>query len=79
MVHWDSHLLEMREQPDRLISLHWDEQVERTYPGLRIQVENRRGMIAVLATRLAQSVSISSASQHRTKMWSSLSSIWSFR
>ena len=56
MVHRDScrNLLEMREQPDRLISLHWDEQVERTYPvGLRIQVENRRGMIAVLATRLS--------------------------
>jgi len=56
MVHRDScrNLLELREQPDRLISLHWDEQVERTYPvGLRIQVENRRGMIAVLATRLS--------------------------
>jgi len=56
MVHRDTcrNLLEMREQPDRLISLHWDEQVERTYPvGLRIQVENRRGMIAVLATRLS--------------------------
>lgn len=56
MVHRDScrNLLEMREQPDRLISLHWDEVVERNYPvGLRVQVENRRGMIAVLATRLS--------------------------
>ena len=56
MVHRDScrNLLEMREQPDRLISLHWDEEVERNYPvGLRVQVENRRGMIAVLATRLS--------------------------
>ena len=56
MVHRDScrNLLEMREQPDRLISLHWDEAVERNYPvGLRVQVENRRGMIAVLATRLS--------------------------
>ena len=55
MVHRDNcrNLLEMREQPDRLISLHWDEMVERSYPvGLRVQVENRRGMIAVLATRL---------------------------
>ena len=56
MVHRDScrNLLELREQPDRLISLHWDEEVERNYPlGLRVQVENRRGMIAVLATRLS--------------------------
>ena len=56
MVHRDNcrNLLEMREQPDRLISLHWDEMVERSYPvGLRVQVENRRGMIAVLATRLS--------------------------
>ncbi|RCL45438.1 MAG: bifunctional (p)ppGpp synthetase/guanosine-3',5'-bis(diphosphate) 3'-pyrophosphohydrolase [Halieaceae bacterium] len=56
MVHRDScrNLLEMREQPDRIISLHWDEMVERNYPvGLRVQVENRRGMIAVLATRLS--------------------------
>ena len=43
-----------QEQPDRLISLHWDDVIERTYPvGLRVQVENRRGMIAVLATRLS--------------------------
>jgi len=36
------------------MSLHWDEDIERTYPvGLRVQVENRRGMIAVLATRLS--------------------------
>jgi (p)ppGpp synthase/HD superfamily hydrolase len=56
MVHRDScrNLLEMREQRDRLIALHWDEAVERNYPiGLRVQVENRRGMIAVLATRLS--------------------------
>jgi RelA/SpoT family (p)ppGpp synthetase len=56
MVHRDScrNLLEMREQRDRLIALHWDEAVERNYPvGLRVQVENRRGMIALLATRLS--------------------------
>ena len=41
-------------ETDRIISLHWDEVVERNYPvGLRVQVENRRGMIAVLATRLS--------------------------
>ena len=56
MVHRDNcrNLLEMREQPDQFISLHWDEVIERNYPvGLRVQVENRRGMIAVLATRLS--------------------------
>ena len=56
MVHREScrNLVEHRDQPDRLISLHWDDVVERTYPvGLRVQVENRRGMIAVLATRLS--------------------------
>ena len=56
MVHRDNcrNLVELREQPDRLISLHWDDIVERTYPvGLRVQGENRRGMIAVLATRLS--------------------------
>ena len=56
MVHRDNcrNLIELREQPDRLISLHWDDVIERTYPvGLRVQVENRRGMIAVLATRLS--------------------------
>ena len=56
MVHRDNcrNLVELREQPDRLISLHWDDVIERTYPvGLRVQVENRRGMIAVLATRLS--------------------------
>ena len=36
------------------MSLHWDEDIDRTYPvGLRVQVENRRGIIAVLATRLS--------------------------
>ena len=36
------------------MSLHWDEDIDRSYPvGLRVQVENRRGMIAVLATRLS--------------------------
>jgi guanosine-3',5'-bis(diphosphate) 3'-pyrophosphohydrolase len=56
MVHRDNcrNLIELRDQPDRLISLHWDDAIDRTYPiGLRVQVENRRGMIAVLATRLS--------------------------
>jgi (p)ppGpp synthase/HD superfamily hydrolase len=56
VVHRDScrNLVDLREQRDRLMSLHWDEDIDRTYPvGLRVQVENRRGMIAVLATRLS--------------------------
>jgi (p)ppGpp synthase/HD superfamily hydrolase len=56
MVHRDScrNLAELREQPDRLISLHWDESIERSYPAaVRVQAENRRGMIALLATRLS--------------------------
>ncbi len=56
VVHRDNcrNLAELRDQPDRLISLHWDEGIERAYPAaLRVQVENRRGMIAVLATRLS--------------------------
>ena len=56
MVHRDScrNLSELREQPDRLISLHWDESIERSYPAaVRVQAENRRGMIALLATRLS--------------------------
>jgi len=56
VVHRDScrNLVELREQPDRLIALYWDEGIDRAYPvGLRVQVENRRGMIAVLATRLS--------------------------
>ena len=56
VVHRDScrNLIDLREQRDRLMSLHWDEDIDRTYPvGLRVQVENRRGMIAVLATRLS--------------------------
>jgi (p)ppGpp synthase/HD superfamily hydrolase len=56
MVHRDScrNLAELREQPDRLISLHWDESIERSYPAaVRVQAENRRGMIALLAARLS--------------------------
>ena len=36
MVHREScrNLVEHRDQPDRLISLHWDDVVERTYPGV---------------------------------------------
>ena len=55
VVHRDScrNLLEMREQPERLMVLRWDEQVEGSFPvGLRLEAENRRGLIALVATRL---------------------------
>ena len=47
------NLAEMRENRERLVALRWDEQVQGEYLAeLRIEVENRRGMIAVLATRI---------------------------
>ncbi|QFU77636.1 bifunctional GTP diphosphokinase/guanosine-3',5'-bis pyrophosphate 3'-pyrophosphohydrolase [Halioglobus maricola] len=48
-----NNLAEMRETTDRLVALRWDEQVEGEFAvELRIEVENRRGMIAVIATRI---------------------------
>jgi (p)ppGpp synthase/HD superfamily hydrolase len=55
VVHRDScrNLADMRDQPERLMNLRWDEAVEGVFPvGLRVEAENRRGMIALLATRL---------------------------
>ena len=47
------NLAEMRENRERLVALRWDDPVEGEYlTELRIEVENRRGMIAVLATRI---------------------------
>ena len=43
----------MRDNSELLVALLWDDQVEGEYAvELRIEVENRRGMIAVLATRI---------------------------
>jgi GTP diphosphokinase / guanosine-3',5'-bis(diphosphate) 3'-diphosphatase len=48
-----NNLNEMRENSERLVALRWDDKVEGEYAvELRIEVENRRGMIAVLATRI---------------------------
>ncbi|MFT4612879.1 MAG: guanosine-3',5'-bis(diphosphate) 3'-pyrophosphohydrolase [Bacteroidia bacterium] len=48
-----NNLGEMREHSERLVALRWDDEVEGDYPvELRIEVENRRGMIAVIATRI---------------------------
>jgi guanosine-3',5'-bis(diphosphate) 3'-pyrophosphohydrolase len=47
------NLAELRENTDKLVPLRWDEQVEGEFSvALRIELENRRGMIAVLATRI---------------------------
>ena len=38
---------------ERLVALRWDDEVEGEYPvELRIEVENRRGVIAIIATRI---------------------------
>ena len=47
------NLAELRENTDKLVPLRWDEQVEGEFSvALRIELENRRGIIAVLATRI---------------------------
>ncbi len=55
VVHREScrNLTDMRDQPDRMLVLRWAEEVEGLFPvGLRVEAENRRGIIAVIATRL---------------------------
>ena len=55
VVHRDEcrNLLEMREHPERMMNLRWDDDAEGLYSvGLRLESENRRGIIAVVATRL---------------------------
>ncbi|MEZ5570579.1 MAG: bifunctional (p)ppGpp synthetase/guanosine-3',5'-bis(diphosphate) 3'-pyrophosphohydrolase [Halioglobus sp.] len=48
-----NNLVDIRDHNERRIALRWDEAVEGEYPAvLRIEVENRRGMIAVIATRI---------------------------
>ena len=43
----------MRDHSERKIALRWDDNVEGEYLAeLRVEVENRRGMIAVIATRI---------------------------
>lgn len=55
VVHRDGchNLTDTSGNPDRRLPLHWGEQTEGTFcAGLRIELENRRGMIAVIATRI---------------------------
>jgi RelA/SpoT family (p)ppGpp synthetase len=48
-----NNLSDKRENRERLVALRWDDEVSGEYAvELRIEVENRRGMIAVLATRI---------------------------
>lgn len=48
-----NNLGDMRVNNERLVALRWDDNVEGEYAvELRIEVENRRGMIAVIATRI---------------------------
>ncbi|MCB1678597.1 MAG: bifunctional GTP diphosphokinase/guanosine-3',5'-bis pyrophosphate 3'-pyrophosphohydrolase [Halioglobus sp.] len=48
-----NNLGDMRENSERLVALRWDDDVEGEYlVELRIEVENRRGMIAIIATRI---------------------------
>ena len=47
------NLVDIRDHNERHIALRWDEDVEGEYSAeLRVEVENRRGMIAVIATRI---------------------------
>jgi RelA/SpoT family (p)ppGpp synthetase len=47
------NLGDMRENSERLIALRWDDEVDGEYPvEMRIEVENRRGVIAIIATRI---------------------------
>ena len=47
------NLAEAREKRERLIALRWDESIDGHFSAeLRIEVENRRGTIAVIATRI---------------------------
>jgi len=60
------NLADMRDKIERLVALRWDDAVEGEYPvELRIEVENRRGMIAVIATRInSMGVNIEKISTH---------------
>ena len=46
--------MEKRDQPERMMALRWDEEIDGQFAvGLRIEAENRRGIIAVIANRLS--------------------------
>jgi len=48
-----ANLMEMHDQPERMMTLRWDDEVQGTFPvGMRLEAVNTRGLIAVVATRL---------------------------
>ena len=48
-----NNLADLRDNAERLVALRWDDEVDGSYTvELRVEVENRRGMIAVIATRI---------------------------
>jgi guanosine-3',5'-bis(diphosphate) 3'-pyrophosphohydrolase len=48
-----NNLGDMRQGGERHVALRWDDEVVGEYSSeLRVEVENRRGMIAVIATRI---------------------------
>ena len=48
-----NNLFDLKENQERLVALRWDDEVAGEYAvELRIEVENRRGMIATLATKI---------------------------
>ena len=48
-----NNLGDMRQGGERQVALRWDDEVVGEYSSeLRVEVENRRGMIAVIATRI---------------------------
>ena len=45
------NLNDLREQPERLMPLRWDDDIDETYPvAIRIEMANQRGMICLLYT-----------------------------
>ncbi|GAB5412667.1 MAG: bifunctional GTP diphosphokinase/guanosine-3',5'-bis pyrophosphate 3'-pyrophosphohydrolase [Congregibacter sp.] len=55
VVHRDNcrNLSDMRDKPEQWVALRWDDDVEGEFLAeLRIEVENRRGTIATIATRI---------------------------
>lgn len=45
--------VELRENPDKCLSLHWSDRVEREFQvDLRVELENQRGVMAILATQI---------------------------
>jgi guanosine-3',5'-bis(diphosphate) 3'-pyrophosphohydrolase len=83
IVHREScrNLAEHRDKPEQWIALRWDDEVSGEYIAeLRIEVENRRGTIATIATRInSMGVNIEkiSTTDKDYQFTTSISSCWS--